>query len=177
MALCSLLAFWTGGDANQMDRLFRESGLRREKWDEVHFSDGSTYGEKTIERAIAGTDEFYSPSADGTGDSSVNAGQSAEEQSRPVEVMDGEETATVESDGTETVAVATDVEGKHLEAVERMATELRELDEEVSALRERERELEAALGRERERREAVEAELAATTDRSFVERLQYVLDW
>jgi hypothetical protein len=26
MALCSLLAFWTGGDAEQMDRLFRESG-------------------------------------------------------------------------------------------------------------------------------------------------------
>ncbi|WP_255197736.1 phage NrS-1 polymerase family protein [Halorarius litoreus] len=59
MALCSLLAFWTGGDAHQMDRLFRESGLYREKWDEVHFSDGATYGERTIERAIAGTSDFY----------------------------------------------------------------------------------------------------------------------
>jgi predicted RNase H-like nuclease (RuvC/YqgF family) len=34
----------------------------REKWDEVHFSDGSTYGEKTVERAIAGSSEFYDPS-------------------------------------------------------------------------------------------------------------------
>ena len=33
MALCSHLAFWTGRDANQVDRLFRASGLMREKWD------------------------------------------------------------------------------------------------------------------------------------------------
>lgn len=59
MALCSILAFWTGGDATQIDRLFRDSGLIRGKWDEVHFSDGATYGERTIERAIARTQEFY----------------------------------------------------------------------------------------------------------------------
>ncbi|QLD86187.1 hypothetical protein HWV23_10795 [Natronomonas halophila] len=64
MALCSLLAFWTGGDARQINRLFRDSGLMREKWDEQHFADGSTYGEKTIERAIAGTSEFYDPSSE-----------------------------------------------------------------------------------------------------------------
>ncbi|QLD87063.1 hypothetical protein HWV23_15470 [Natronomonas halophila] len=66
MALCSLLAFWTGGDARQIDRLFRDSGLMREKWDEQHFADGSTYGEKTIERVIAGTSEFYEPVGDST---------------------------------------------------------------------------------------------------------------
>ncbi|MGZ0748113.1 phage NrS-1 polymerase family protein [Haloparvum sp. AD34] len=63
MALCCLLAFWTGGDRRQMDQLFRQSGLHREKWDEVHYADGSTYGEKTIERAIATTSEFYDPDA------------------------------------------------------------------------------------------------------------------
>jgi len=31
--------------------------------DEVHYADGSTYGEKTIERAIATTSEFYDPDA------------------------------------------------------------------------------------------------------------------
>lgn len=61
MALCSLLAFWTGGESSRIDRLFRDSGLMREKWDEVHFSDSSTYGEKTVERAISGTSEFYEP--------------------------------------------------------------------------------------------------------------------
>ncbi|EJN56921.1 phage NrS-1 polymerase family protein [Halogranum rubrum] len=61
MALCCLLAFWSGGDATQMDQLFRQSGLIREKWDEVHYADGSTYGEKTVERAIERTSEFYEP--------------------------------------------------------------------------------------------------------------------
>ena len=65
MALCCLLAFWTGGDRTQMEQLFRQSGLIREKWDEVHYADGSTYGEKTIERAIATTSEFYDPDAGG----------------------------------------------------------------------------------------------------------------
>lgn len=65
MALCFLLAFWTSGDADQIDRLFRQSGLYREKWDDVHYADGSTYGEKTIDRAISGTSEFYDS---GTGD-------------------------------------------------------------------------------------------------------------
>ncbi|WP_254533436.1 hypothetical protein [Natrinema gelatinilyticum] len=63
MALCCLLAFWTGGNQTWIDRLFRQSSLLREKWDEVHYADGSTYGEKTIERAIANTSEFYDPDA------------------------------------------------------------------------------------------------------------------
>ena len=63
MALCCLLAFWTRGDAGWMDSLFRDSGLMRSKWDEVHYADGSTYGSKTIQRAIARTSEFYEPAA------------------------------------------------------------------------------------------------------------------
>lgn len=63
MALCCLLAFWTGGDRSQIDRLFRQSGLMREKWDEVHYADGSTYGKKTIERALSTVTEHYDPDA------------------------------------------------------------------------------------------------------------------
>ncbi|RZV05263.1 hypothetical protein BDK88_4289 [Natrinema hispanicum] len=71
MALCCLLAFWTGGDQQQMDRLFRQSGLLRDKWDEVHYADGSTYGEKTVERAVASTSEFYDPDTRETSTESV----------------------------------------------------------------------------------------------------------
>ena len=72
MALCCLLAFWTGGDRTQMEQLFRQSGLLREKWDEVHYADGSTYGEKTIERAVATTSKFYDPDAgDDTADDTL----------------------------------------------------------------------------------------------------------
>ena len=38
-ALTSMLAFWCGGDAGQIDRLFRQSGLMREKWDELRGAD------------------------------------------------------------------------------------------------------------------------------------------
>ncbi|RDI69553.1 phage NrS-1 polymerase family protein [Halopelagius longus] len=74
MALCCLLAFWTGGDRTRMDRLFRQSGLFRAKWDEVHYADGSTYGEKTIGRAIATTSGFYDPDAGDTTPSHTSSG-------------------------------------------------------------------------------------------------------
>ncbi|GGL44534.1 hypothetical protein GCM10009037_29920 [Halarchaeum grantii] len=77
MAFCCLLAFWTGGDQAQMDRLFRESGLLREKWDEVHYADGSTYGEKTIERAVQQTSEFYEPETAQTDERTTSSRQRA----------------------------------------------------------------------------------------------------
>lgn len=61
MALCLHLAFWTGGDPARMEALFRQSGLMREKWDEVHYADGATYGERTVERAREMVDEVYEP--------------------------------------------------------------------------------------------------------------------
>jgi putative DNA primase/helicase len=61
MALCMMLAFWTGCDAGRMDSLFRRSGLMRKKWDERHFGGGETYGAHTIDEAIAGTTEVYKP--------------------------------------------------------------------------------------------------------------------
>lgn len=42
-ALCSHLAFWTGKDCERMDRLFRRSGLFRDKW-----ADRPDYGPRTI---------------------------------------------------------------------------------------------------------------------------------
>ena len=59
MALCAHLAFWCAGDAARMDRIFRASGLMRDKWDSRR--GGTTYGAQTIERAIEGCSEFYRP--------------------------------------------------------------------------------------------------------------------
>jgi len=54
-ALCNHLAWWTNYDAIRLDTLFRQSGLSRpEKWDKQHYSDGRTYGQGTIENALAG---------------------------------------------------------------------------------------------------------------------------
>jgi putative DNA primase/helicase len=57
--LCQMLAFWTGKDEARMDRLFRQSGLMRPKWDEKHYSDGKTYGQGVIQGAIENTTETY----------------------------------------------------------------------------------------------------------------------
>lgn len=57
LALCNLLVFWCGRDAQRVDRLFRQSGLLRAKWDEQHGS--QTYGEMTIAKAIGDCTDTY----------------------------------------------------------------------------------------------------------------------
>ena len=59
MTLVQILAFWCGGDVEQIDRLFRQSGLMRDKWDQMRGRD--TYGAITIKNAVANCTEFYTP--------------------------------------------------------------------------------------------------------------------
>ena len=54
LALCNHLAYWTNNNPGQMDRLFRNSALIRDKWDEKRGI--ATYGYITIEKAIAGNE-------------------------------------------------------------------------------------------------------------------------
>ena len=56
-ALAFLLAFWTGRDTVQADRLFRQSGLMRPKWDRAQ--SGSTYGAITLQRAADAQPTVY----------------------------------------------------------------------------------------------------------------------
>ena len=58
LALCIRLAFWTQ-DVVQIDRLFRQSGLMRDKWDEKRGD--QLYGERTITEALARQTEHYIP--------------------------------------------------------------------------------------------------------------------
>jgi hypothetical protein len=82
LALVGSLAFWTAGDREQIDRLFRRSALMREKWDEPnHRGDGATYGDMTIDRAISGRgpDDFYTPERNTTeGEAEKVKGSSAD---------------------------------------------------------------------------------------------------
>jgi hypothetical protein len=68
-ALCNHLAFWTAKNRQQMDSIFRTSGLMRAKWDEKRGR--QTYGKKTIDKAIRGTTEVYQPDADNEESSSA----------------------------------------------------------------------------------------------------------
>jgi hypothetical protein len=55
LALCAMLAFWTGPDPDRIHRLFRQSGLYRRKWERAD------YRQRTIARALDGKTEFYEP--------------------------------------------------------------------------------------------------------------------
>lgn len=57
LALCNILAFWTGKDAEAIDRLFRRSALYREKWERPD------YKNDTIQKAIESCQDAYNPAA------------------------------------------------------------------------------------------------------------------
>jgi hypothetical protein len=58
-ALVGALLFWTAGDVARVDRLFRSSGLMRDKWDARRGA--STYGALTIAHCASGQTQFYTP--------------------------------------------------------------------------------------------------------------------
>ena len=62
MALVSILAFWCGNVEEQIDRIFRTSGLFRDKWDRQ--TGDSTYGQITIRNAVSTNDTIYTPIRD-----------------------------------------------------------------------------------------------------------------
>lgn len=62
MALISILAFWCGNVEEQIDRIFRSSGLMRDKWDRM--TGDATYGQITIRNAVSSGSAIYLPIAD-----------------------------------------------------------------------------------------------------------------
>lgn len=58
LALIAMLVYWTNADEGQVERIFKASDMYKQdeelqkKWDTVHRSDGATYGEMTIEKAM-----------------------------------------------------------------------------------------------------------------------------
>lgn len=76
-ALCALLAFYTR-DPEQIDRIFRTSGLMRDKWDSRRGD--TTYGAITIEKALDTVTEqaqAQGPERSGASDWNPDGGQTA----------------------------------------------------------------------------------------------------
>lgn len=59
LSLLNALAFYTQKNIVQMDRIFRDSDLMRPKWDELRGA--KTYGQISIEKAIADCKNVYDP--------------------------------------------------------------------------------------------------------------------
>ncbi len=53
LAFCTMLSFYTGRDPERIDRVFRQSGLYRKKWDRPDYSGG------VIVKALEGMTEFH----------------------------------------------------------------------------------------------------------------------
>ena len=62
MAFVSMLAFWCGNVEEQIDRIFRTSGLMRDKWDRM--TGDATYGQITIRNAVSTNGTIYLPIRD-----------------------------------------------------------------------------------------------------------------
>ena len=55
LSFMTSLAFWCGGDEEQMERIYFGSGLKSEKWNRVD------YRNSTISKALRGVTDFYKP--------------------------------------------------------------------------------------------------------------------
>ena len=84
LALANILVWWTDGDAVRADRLFRQSGLMRDKWDERHYANGRTYGQETIGKAVT----LYQQTAHRNGRTPGGDGH-GEEANAPSDSADG----------------------------------------------------------------------------------------
>lgn len=77
MAFVFMLCFWCGNVEEQIDRIFRSSGLMRDKWDRM--TGDRTYGQITIRNAIASTSEIYTPIADSSAEDDFESIEEDEE--------------------------------------------------------------------------------------------------
>lgn len=90
LAFCNMLAFWCGRDIGKMDRIFRSSGLMREKWDRP--TGNSTYGQITLNKAIVGCREVFTPNC-GIEDYGLVIG---EQEQKPVKLYSFDDTGNAE---------------------------------------------------------------------------------
>jgi primase-polymerase (primpol)-like protein len=124
MGLCFYLAFWTGGDPERMDRLFRDSGLYREKWDRRHYGNGATYGKVCIARTLLKLDDYYDSPSKSTTES---------------------ETPTPEEQPPPSVSQPSVDDESAIAHAQRLATEVQQQERELAARQERIHELEAQV--------------------------------
>jgi hypothetical protein len=139
MGLCFYLGFWTGGDPERMDRLFRDSGLMRGKWDRVHFANGATYGEVCLSRTLLQVDDYYTPS-------SATAPSSSTRQRGPADDSTASTRTSRDSDSPPMETEAVEDARRLAAKVQRQQRELDVARDRIADLEERLRRYRAILG-------------------------------
>jgi hypothetical protein len=147
MGLCFFLGFWTGGDPERMDRLFRDSGLYREKWDRRHYGNGATYGAVCVARTLLKLDDYYSPpSADLEEDDGSNQWVTSGNSTRRADPSPSTH-GTGQSHSTErsTDGSTSPIDMGAVEDAQRLATKVKRQQEQLDAYKERIVDLETRL--------------------------------
>jgi hypothetical protein len=122
----------------------------REKWNEVHFSDGSTYGEKTVERAAMAVTDHYEPENASRKNRTPSGSVS---DSKPVLSGDSPEIGEPSDPPVASGGDADPSPRKLLESIQELEAEVESLKAENEALRQE-------LAEERAARKALEDENA-----------------
>jgi primase-polymerase (primpol)-like protein len=139
MGLCFYLGFWTGGDPDRMDRLFRDSGLYRGKWDRVHFANGATYGDVCIARTLLTIDDYYTPPTN-------QERSTPDDREENLDVAPASE-ASIHDTGSSPVGTGAVDDARRLAAkVQRQQRELDEKRERIAELESRLRQYRTVLG-------------------------------
>lgn len=133
MALCCMLVFWTQRDPARIDRMFRESGLMRSKWDEKRGD--QTYGEMTIDAAIEQTTDVYRGPSDRPGKREVTEEELASARERIGKAKEARTAAAV-FEAVESLAILSS--GEYADVVKELKEKVPQLDL---------RELKSAVGR------------------------------
>lgn len=98
LALVNLLTFWAGRDPVRIDRLFRQSGLYRNKWDDKHYADVRTYGQGTIDKAVKSSRDTYDPEGSPGGNNPKEDFKQEPKEGKTFEVFSAAELLTMDID-------------------------------------------------------------------------------
>lgn len=94
MSLCNILAFWCRKDEQLMDKVFRSSGLMRDKWDRKQA--GSTYGVLTISKAARDCANVYEPKPDYAASFGASSPTQREGQKKQIKLYTFDDTGNAE---------------------------------------------------------------------------------
>jgi putative DNA primase/helicase len=86
LALCRIFAFWTGGDAERIERLVSQSALgQREKW-----RTRADYRQRTIQKALQSLRETYNGNGLANGHTTTSTSTPTSSANRPADVVEPE---------------------------------------------------------------------------------------
>jgi hypothetical protein len=110
IVLCCQLAFWTAGDPEWINRLFRESNLMHDHWDDCDTADERSHGEEIVAKALVQTTNYY-----GSGDGSSSSAAGTRTSGIETESTTKSQTGSVSGDGSGSASASVNANPERVE--------------------------------------------------------------